>query len=118
MLNSPGIPIADDHVIPRNFTHKILKCVVCGELFVFSAGEQFFFNKKQFQHDPKRCKRCRTKVQNLRSRAETTVICAECGTSTIVPFVPHKDLPVLCRVCFYQKQASQQHDELACAGAA
>jgi CxxC-x17-CxxC domain-containing protein len=84
------------------FSDKTLICVDCGEEFVFSAGEQIFFREKQFEHEPKRCKKCKAKRGNIRARVETAVICAECGTSTIVPFVPREDRPVLCRVCLYR----------------
>jgi Probable zinc-ribbon domain len=65
MVNSPPIPIADDHVMRRSFTDKMLKCVVCGEEFVFSAGEQLFFNNKQFHNDPKRIERYATVMAQL-----------------------------------------------------
>ena len=82
------------------FTDKTLKCVDCTEEFVFSAGEQKFFNEKRFQHEPKRCKRCKAKRENLRRPNETSVICAGCGSPTIVPFSPSQGRPVLCRLCF------------------
>ena len=81
------------------FTDKTLICVDCGEPFVFSVGEQIFFKEKHFEHEPKRCKKCKAKRVNIRARVETAVVCAECGISTIVPFVPRKDRPVLCRMC-------------------
>jgi CxxC-x17-CxxC domain-containing protein len=102
------------HVRAMEFTDKTLKCVDCGEHFVFSAGEQAFFSEKQFQHEPKHCKRCKAKVYSRRARAESTVTCAACGTSTIVPFVPSQDRPVLCRECLHQ----QRHDQSACVGSA
>jgi len=83
-----------------NFIDKTLKCVTCAEEFVFSAGEQMFFSEKQFQHEPKHCKKCKARLENVRRRPETSVICADCGSSTIVPFLPSKGRPVLCRACF------------------
>jgi CxxC-x17-CxxC domain-containing protein len=82
------------------FTDKTLRCVTCTEEFVFSAGEQMFFSAMQFQHEPKLCKKCRANLRNVRTRVETNVSCSECGTSTIVPFVPREGRPVLCRACF------------------
>jgi len=82
------------------FTDRILKCVICGEDFVFSAGEQVFFREKQFQHVPRHCKKCNAKHRNARGRVETCVTCSECGASTTVPFLPHLGQPVLCRSCF------------------
>jgi CxxC-x17-CxxC domain-containing protein len=91
------------------FTDKILKCVDCGEQFVFSAGEQLFFSEKQFEHEPKRCKKCKAKRSNVRARVETSVTCAACGASTIVPFVPREERPVLGRVCL-RLQRDQERD--------
>src|SRR5215469_8529149 len=82
------------------FGDRTLTCVDCGEQFVFSAGEQIFYKQKQFQHEPKHCKKCKAKRTNMRARAETSVICAVCGAPTIVPFSPRQKRPVLCRPCF------------------
>ena len=43
------------------FQDKVLKCIDCGEDFIFTAGEQLFFHDKQFKNEPKRCKACKTK---------------------------------------------------------
>jgi CxxC-x17-CxxC domain-containing protein len=82
------------------FSDKTLKCVICAEEFLFSAGEQMFFSEKQFQHEPKHCKRCKARLGNVRRRREASVICAECSCPTIVPFLPSEGRPVLCRACF------------------
>jgi len=37
---------------------KTITCMDCGEDFVFTAGEQDFYQKKKFS-DPKRCAHCR-----------------------------------------------------------
>jgi CxxC-x17-CxxC domain-containing protein len=86
------------------FTDRILKCVDCGEEFVFSAGERLFFHEKQFQHEPRHCKKCKAKHANVRGRVETAVTCSDCGASTTVPFLPHLGRPVLCRACFQGKR--------------
>jgi CxxC-x17-CxxC domain-containing protein len=90
------------------FMDRVLICVDCGQAFVFTAGEQYFFRDKQFQHDPKRCKNCQA-VRTGASRVgkETTVVCAECGADTSVPFKPRYGRPVFCRSCF------QRHRETA-----
>jgi CxxC-x17-CxxC domain-containing protein len=36
-----------------------LKCVDCGEEFLFTAGEQAFYRQHGLTHAPNRCKRCR-----------------------------------------------------------
>src|ERR1039458_405823 len=46
-----------------NLTDRELKCAECGEMFVFSAGEQEFFQRKGFTNEPKRCKQCKAKRQ-------------------------------------------------------
>jgi CxxC-x17-CxxC domain-containing protein len=97
------------------FCDKVLKCIDCGQDFVFTAGEQLFFHHKQFKNDPTRCKSCKGKhLQALgivvHSKAppkvETRLVCANCGKETIVPFKPTQGRPVLCRECFQQKKTS------------
>jgi CxxC-x17-CxxC domain-containing protein len=85
------------------YSDKTLTCVECGQPFVFSVGEQIFFSEKQFQNDPKRCKKCKAKRTNVRARTETSVTCAACGAPTVVPFVPRELRPVLCRACFHSQ---------------
>lgn len=41
------------------FEDRTLVCAACGAEFLFSAGEQEFYEKKGFVHSPKRCKKCR-----------------------------------------------------------
>ena len=81
------------------FVDRELKCSECGGTFVFSAGEQEFFNQKGFTHDPKRCKQCKAKLDTKR-RIETRVKCSECGIDTTVPFKPTQSRPVFCSTCF------------------
>ena len=38
---------------------KKIKCIDCGEEFVFTAGEQEFYKQNGFENEPKRCKPCR-----------------------------------------------------------
>lgn len=84
-----------------DFLDKELECVDCGAMFVFSAGEQVFFRERGFNHEPKRCKACKSSLPNgRRAVPQTQVRCAACGRSTIVPFVPRRNEPVLCRECF------------------
>ncbi len=45
---------------------KVLVCSECGELFVFSEGEQEYYAQKNFS-EPKRCKRCRRERRRQRS---------------------------------------------------
>ncbi len=86
-----------------SFEDKVLKCKECGEDFVFTAGEQEFYAEKGFQNEPQRCKTCRDNrkaSRNARTREMFTVVCADCGAETQVPFEPRNDKPVYCRDCF------------------
>lgn len=92
------------------FQDRTLKCVDCGEDFIFTAGEQLFFSDKQFKNEPKRCKACKAKrAQTLGlapgstySKVETRTTCSNCGKETTVPFKPTQGRPVFCRECFQQ----------------
>lgn len=94
--------------VEMDFSDRVLKCVVCGKDFVFTADEQRFFSLKQFANDPKHCKECKAKrtASNARMRPETRTVCAECGTGTTVPFRPNQGRPVLCRACFEKQRPS------------
>lgn len=83
------------------FEDRILTCKECGQEFTFSASEQEFYAEKGFQNDPARCPECRAARKRARGPREMfTVICAECGVETQVPFKPTDDRPVYCRDCF------------------
>ena len=41
------------------FQDKNLTCSDCGNTFVFTAGEQQFYQEKGFAHEPRRCRDCR-----------------------------------------------------------
>lgn len=38
---------------------KTLKCKDCGSEFVFTEGEQQFYQEKGFENEPQRCPDCR-----------------------------------------------------------
>lgn len=86
------------------FQDKTLKCKDCGNDFIFSAGEQAFYQEKGFENEPVRCRDCRDKRRRQRDgvaqRELFTVVCADCGKETQVPFQPKDDRPVYCRDCF------------------
>jgi CxxC-x17-CxxC domain-containing protein len=101
----------------------LLICSDCGQEFVFTAGEQRFFQERGYS-SPRRCKPCRQAKQggggghgSSRSHHEggyagggagmstgTTVVCASCGQTTTVPFEPRGDRPVYCKSCYQPKQ--------------
>ncbi|PKM82354.1 MAG: zinc-binding protein [Firmicutes bacterium HGW-Firmicutes-14] len=86
------------------FEDKTLVCKDCGNEFIFTAGEQEFFAEKGFENEPQRCRDCRSNRRSARNsgrpREMFSVICADCGAETQVPFQPKDDRPVYCRDCF------------------
>lgn len=89
------------------FADKTLHCRECGKDFTFSASEQEFYAEKGLMNEPARCPQCRAarKQQRGAGRELFTVICADCGQETQVPFKPVNDRPVYCRECFARHQA-------------
>ena len=92
---------------------KSISCKECGRQFVFSVRDQQFYAEKGFQNEPQRCRDCRQARKGQGSAAPSggsarqnfEAVCAECGTSTTVPFRPRGDRPVYCRAC-YMAQAT------------
>lgn len=92
---------------------QTLTCRDCGNSFVFTTGEQEFFQMKGLS-TPTRCAACRTnrKRQKIQSEGEHggggdrrerqfyEVVCEECGNMTQVPFKPRGYRPVYCRDCY------------------
>ena len=100
---------------------KTLACVDCGSPFIFSVGEQQFYQMKGLVNEPKRCQSCRSAAKSARQNGTYTasgtgyrprremhdVICAECGQATQVPFLPRNDRPVYCSDCFDKVRATR-----------
>ncbi len=42
-----------------SFQDKSIQCSDCGTTFTFNAGEQEFFQSKDFTNEPRRCPACR-----------------------------------------------------------
>ena len=99
-----------------SFVDKVLRCRECGRDFVFTSGEQEFYQLKGLLNEPARCPECRAirKSQRLNkdglgssrageerpAREMHPAVCAECGAQTMVPFLPRGDKPVYCSTCF------------------
>jgi CxxC-x17-CxxC domain-containing protein len=91
-----------------------LKCVDCGEEFLFTVGEQAFYREHGLTHAPNRCKRCREARKGRKEagapgqpRAEREMfaaVCSECGAETMVPFNPTGGRPIYCRDCFQSRK--------------
>lgn len=85
------------------FEDKMLKCTSCGGTFVFTVGEQVFYESKSLRHEPKACTNCRVLKRAVRSgkaaNSTSEVDCANCGEKTRVPFLPKGYKPVYCVLC-------------------
>lgn len=90
-----------------NLADKILQCRDCSRDFVFTGGEQEFYQSRGLMHEPRRCPDCR----NARRAGEGgggarparemhDVVCSNCGRLTQVPFLPTGSRPVYCQDCF------------------
>lgn len=96
------------------FADKNLTCRDCGAEFVFSAGEQEFYQSRGLQNEPGRCPDCRQARRQGRAgasrepRERTKVVCASCGKETEVPFQPRSGRPVYCDECFSKVRAQRQ----------
>lgn len=44
-----------------NFKDVLLTCVDCGNTFIFTKGERYFYTSKGLTIPPKRCKACRNR---------------------------------------------------------
>ncbi len=100
---------------------KTLRCRECGRDFVFTAGEQEFYQLKGLLNEPARCPECRAlrKTQRMgpdgssgrdgsrAAREMHPAVCAECGAQTLVPFLPRGDKPVYCSTCFDRVRANR-----------
>lgn len=118
------------------FADKTLKCRDCGNSFIFTAGEQDFYQSRGFENEPSRCAPCRNARKQQRSseggggysdrgygsdygggyggggerRAPRTmhpITCAACGAEAEVPFRPRLDRPVYCSACFDKSRAGR-----------
>lgn len=92
------------------YEDEMLTCVDCGRQFIFSGGEQRFYEQKGFQNKPNRCPECRQARKAMRAQGQSggapraremfTATCSNCGGVAEIPFNPRGDKPVYCRDCF------------------
>ncbi len=112
-----------------SFEDKTLVCRDCSAEFVFTAGEQEFYEQKGFTNQPTRCPDCRRAAKAARGgggssysgggggygggRQERTMhpaVCSACGKETMVPFVPSNDKPVYCSDCFQSRRQERSYN--------
>jgi hypothetical protein len=48
-----------------SFQDKTIKCIVCPENFLFSVKQQISYKEKGFEHDPRRCPKCRGQICDI-----------------------------------------------------
>ncbi|HEV2107084.1 MAG TPA: zinc-ribbon domain containing protein [Thermomicrobiales bacterium] len=93
------------------FADQTLTCKQCGDPFLWTAGEQQFYHEKGLANVPARCTSCRATRKaklGLHERPQSEVVCAECGETTTVPFIPRNGNPVYCSRCFETVKAATQ----------
>ena len=93
------------------FSDRTLMCRECNQEFTWTAGEQQFYQEKGLTNVPARCPVCRADRKaklGLQERAQTEVVCAECGAKTTVPFVPRNGNPVYCSRCFDKVRGARE----------
>lgn len=99
---------------------KEISCGLCGNVFLFTAEEQEFYQAKGF-NEPRKCKPCRDAAKQNRGggggyggggygggrpqRQMYDAVCSGCGVQTQVPFMPTGAKPVYCRECFQSARA-------------
>lgn len=84
------------------FRDKTLTCRECSKQFIWTAGEQAFYRERGLINIPGRCTECRSnRKERLGQQRQPVaeVVCAECGTTTTVPFIPRNGKPVYCSSC-------------------
>ncbi|MCE2404485.1 MAG: zinc-ribbon domain containing protein [Dehalococcoidia bacterium] len=91
---------------------KTLACRECGDSFIFSVGEQEFYQSRGLLNEPGRCPECRASRRRSgytsdRPRTMYPAVCASCGIDTEVPFQPRQERPVYCNDCFRTVRAEQ-----------
>lgn len=91
------------------YEDKTLVCKQCNNEFVFTSGEQEFYNERGFQNEPQRCKTCRDerKAASRSPKQYFEAVCADCGCDCKIPFEPKTDRPVYCSECFTRVKEEQ-----------
>lgn len=92
------------------FSDRQISCRECGDGFVWTAGEQEFYQQKGLLHEPQRCHSCRQRAKQERAAARAAnmhdITCSNCGQPGQVPFEPRSDRPVYCSTCFEARRGA------------
>ena len=104
-----------------SFQDRTLACADCSKDFVFTVGEQEFYEQRGFTNTPKRCEDCRAKKKSQAGgggsagrgpkrpgggagaggdRPKFPATCSRCSANFDAPFQPKEGRPVFCRKCF------------------
>lgn len=101
------------------FSDITLTCKDCGQPFVFTTGEQEFYQQRGLLNQPGRCADCRGARRASGGgssagggyggpREMFTATCSQCGQEARVPFQPRNDKPVYCSNCFETKRPARR----------
>jgi len=107
---------------------KTLTCRDCGTAFIWTAGEQEFYQARGLTNQPGRCPTCRQARKagggggyggggggyssggggsyDRGPRQMYAATCDACGKATEVPFQPTSGKPVYCSDCFRERRAA------------
>jgi CxxC-x17-CxxC domain-containing protein len=86
-----------------SFSDITLTCKDCGNPFVFTAGEQEFYQQRGLMNQPGRCSDCRA------VRKATGGGASYGGKEARVPFQPRGDKPVYCSSCFETRRPASRY---------
>ena len=102
-----------------SFSDITLTCKDCAQPFIFTVGEQEFYQQRGLMNQPGRCQSCRgarraggggsTGGYGGGAREMFSATCSQCGQEARVPFNPRGDKPVYCSSCFETKRPARNY---------
>src|SRR5437773_4612213 len=109
-----------------SFSDITLTCKDCGNPFVFTSGEQEFYQQRGLMNQPGRCTDCRAARKASGGGGSSyggasrgggyggereffTATCSSCGKEARVPFQPRGDKPVYCSSCFETRRPASRY---------
>ena len=129
LRNTGRIYWVETQELERNmaFTDQTLYCRDCNQEFIFTAGEQEFYESRGLTNAPSRCPSCRAARKGQgggyssggrssgsggyrEARQMYTAVCASCGGEAQVPFRPRDDRPVYCNNCYQSQGSGRTYD--------